>query len=75
MTFGMPETRVDTAAKPLEAVIEDLFEDSKAFQICPREHLFIKRKAILSTWMNRIKFRNRINTGIVSAIHTIGYRQ
>lgn len=49
MTFGMPETRVDTAAEPLGAVIEDLCEDGKAFQICPREHLFIKGKAILST--------------------------
>ena len=49
MTFRMPETRVDTAAEPLGAVIEDLFEASKAFQICPRAHLFIKGKAILST--------------------------
>lgn len=49
MTFGMPETRVDTAAEPLGAVIEDLCEDDKAFQISPREHLFIKGKAILST--------------------------
>lgn len=47
MTFGMPETRVDTAAEPLGTVIEDLFENSKAFQICLREHLFIKGKAIL----------------------------
>lgn len=49
MTFGMPETRVDTAVKPLGAVSEDLFEDGKGFEICAREHLFVEEKAILST--------------------------
>lgn len=41
--------RVGIAVKPLRAVSEDLFEDGKSFQICPKEHLFVKGKEILST--------------------------